>query len=1392
MKKIFLILMTFALFAWSVSCVKEAEQKKIEFNYNVVTPEDFSDKGVTEEVSIPIDIKTEYDFSKVPLKYKVETDKQATMRVGEEVINSGDIYELKSPELPLFYTGKEIGVHNIKVTFMNSVDNKIVRELKINYKEFGYTLEVVNAKKNVTQGENVDFSLKITPAEGAPKMDYFIVFKSYDTEKDPKLEKSTVTLNDQKIEFNKEYKIEDLSNVKITTNSFYAGTKELKYVIKNKTFAREETITQEVSQNTLTLSEGTQLSTSSAKTINEKITFIGKITKEPNLSNKIWYKTEITEGQADGLTTNDWTEVTLSKENAIENVSFLAKKEGTYKYKIIFKDEFGNEISKVFDVELKINKDFSIEVSEGKQNPHQGESVDFKLKVTPAEGAQQSEYFIIFKSYDSADPTLARDYVAFNGHKIEFDKEYKIENLANSRIKLNTFYSGDKKLKYVIKNDKMQKEGVIAQSVEKNSLVISENAQLSKSVSNIVNETIKFTGKIVKTPNFLNKVWYKTEILSGRFEGLTTNDWKEISLGIDGLVDGISTQLLKEDQYRYKISFKDEFGNETYKVFDLELKINKDFSIEVSEGKQNPQQGESVDFKLKVTPADNAQQSEYFIIFKSYDSDDPTLAKDYIAFNGQKIEFDKEYKIENLANSKIKLNTFYSGNKELNYIIKNAHKQKTGIITQNVERNSLVISENAQLSKKTSNIVNETIRFTGKIVKTPNYNNKIWYKTEIVSGAADGLSTNDWKETSLGIDGSVEGISTQLLKENQYRYKITFKDEFGNETYKVFDVELKINREFTTEITEGKQNPYQGEEVDFKLKIIPADNTPQMDYYIIFKSYDSDDPTLAKDYIAFNGQKIEFDKEYKIENLTNSRIKINTFYSGYKELRYIIKNAHKQKTGAITQNVERNRISYELNFNKEETNNINETLTLRGYITKNPKYNSKIWYKTWVSNGGVETTNNTYREYILPNDNSFSINVKTLSLGKHEYYIQLKDEFGNETTAKNYSIEVNNKNFVIDQILPDISNVYQGQDVPLSFSVNGEYDGDYKIKFISFDEQDIYLNKSVIKLNGANVPLNRLENIKGNKQNNTIVVNSFNYGVKKLIYEVYETSNEANKVRKEISINIKKAPISSNISVVDNNIYASKSFTIKGKVNHLSHTKRLKYRTKEEKKIWGVYVSSSNITPTMNNWTDITLNENDEFSLELQSSINGYYRYYIEFMDEFGNTSQEKIELNIKEPIIVEEAYILERGKWERHNITRGRINSMANLKLKVKTASSDILLTRAVTKETEKTYYYTDKNGVTHSLKIGIGVDDWDLGRNTYYDNGEIGKYFRIYKGIYTIFNSPSHNAAQRENAAANLKRIAKEDNPLFTLVIENTYRNYEINIPIKNIEDLYIDYKE
>ena len=740
-------------------------------------------------------------------------------------------------------------------------------------------------------------------------------------------------------------------------------------------------------------------------------------------------------------------------------------------------------------------------------------------------------------------------------------------------------------------------------------------------MSNVPNETIKFTGKVIKTPNYLNKVWYKTEILSGRFEGLTTNDWREISLGIDGLVDGISTQLLKEDQYRYKITFKDEFGNETYKVFDLELKTNKDFSVEVSEGKKNPHQGESVDFKLKVTPAEGAQQSGYFIIFKSYDSADPTLARDHVAFNGHKIEFDKEYKIENLANSRIKLNTFYSGDKELKYIIKNAKTQKEGVITQNVEKNSLVISENAQLSKSVSNIVNETIKFTGKIVKTPNYLNKVWYKTEILSGRFEGLTTNDWTEISLGVDGLVDGISTKLLKEDQYRYKITFKDEFGNETYKVFDLELKINKDFSIEVSGGKQNPNQGEDVYFKLKVTPAEGARQTGYFIIFKSYDNEDPTLARDYVAFNGHKIEFDKEYEIEDLANSRIYFNTFHSGNKQLKYVVKNAHVQKENVIAQNVQKNNLSYEINFDKTETNNVNETLTLRGYIKKSPKYSGKIWYKTWGSSG-VNTTNNTYREYNLSDNNAFSINVNTLAVGNHEYYIQFKDEFGNESVSKGFSLKVNNKNFTIEQTIPNISNVYQGQDVSLSFSINGGYEGDYKIKFLSFDEQDISLNKSKIILNGTNVSLNQIERINGNRRNNSIIVNSFNRGEKKLVYEVYEASNETNKVRKEVSINFKKAPISSNIWIDRADIYEGETFSLSGEVNVVS-TENLKYRTFAEKKSWGTYVSTNEIQQvTDNSWRDITLDKNNRFKLDFKSSKDGDYKLYIQFKDEFGNESE--------------------------------------------------------------------------------------------------------------------------------------------------------------------------
>ena len=1127
-----------------------------------------------------------------------------------------------------FRTLKE-GKYRYRVFFRDEFGNETNKtfdfEVKINR---GFSTEISGGKQSPYQGEVVDFKLKVTPDNGAPQMDYFITFKSFGN--DNNLEKDYVAFNGQKIIFDKEYKIDNLLDSKIRINSFYIGNKKLKYIITNKNVQKEGEITQNVNKNTLTVSESAQLSKNVSNTLNETIKFLGKVTKNPNHNNKIWYKTEIVSGTADGLTTTEWRETSLGIDNSVNDVTFKTLKEGKYRYRILFKDEFANETNKTFDFEVKINRGFSTEITGGKQSPYQGEVVDFKLKVTPDNGAPQMDYFITFKSFGN-DNNLEKDYVAFNGQKIIFDKEYKIDNLSDSRIRISSFYSGNKELKYITTNRHTQKEGAVIQNVQKNNITISENTQLSKNISNTFNETIKFIGKIIKNPNHNNKVWYKTEIVSGAADGLTTTNWRETSLGIDNSVNDVTFKTLKEGKYRYRVLFKDEFGNETNKTFDFEVKINRGFSTEIIGGKKNPYQGEAVDFKLKVIPDNGAPQMNYFITFKSFGNDN-NLEKDYVAFNGQKIIFDKEYRIINPLDSRIRISSFYSGRKELKYIITNRHVQKEGAVIQNVQKNNITISENAQLNKYISNTLNETIKFIGKIIKNPNHNNKIWYKTEIVSGAADGLTTTEWRETSLGVDNSINDITFRTLKEGKYRYRVLFKDEFGNETNKTFDFEVKINRGFSTEIIGGKKNPYQGEAVDFKLKVIPDNGAPQMNYFITFKSFGENDPQLQKDYVAFNGQKIVFDKEYRIDNLADSKIRINSFYTGNKILKYIITNKNIQKEETILQNVQKNSISYELNFNKTETNYLNENLNLRGLVTKSPKYNNKIWYRTWANSSGIETTNKIYREYNLLGDNSFSINVNTKLVGNHRYYIQFKDEFENESYPQEFYINVNNKNFVINQIVPDLSNIYQGQNVTIDFSIQGEYNGRYKIKFVSFDEQDVNLNKSKIIFNEKEMKLHQIEDAL--KSNNRLVISSFNKGIKKLVYEIYEVSNQANKVRKEVIVNFKQAPILVDVRLNSSRITEGDKFLISGNITHRSNTKNIKYRTKALKN----NSITNDITTTNNNWTNITLNRSNGFQLELNSINNGTYAYYIQFLDEFGNESEYKnIPLNIHPKLEIKE-----------------------------------------------------------------------------------------------------------------------------------------------------------
>lgn len=617
-------------------------------------------------------------------------------------------------------------------------------------------------------------------------------------------------------------------------------------------------------------------------------------------------------------------------------------------------------------------------------------------------------------------------------------------------------------------------------------------------------------------------------------------------------------------------------------------------------------------------------------------------------------------------------------------------------------------------------------------------------------------------------------------EKGEHNIKVTFFNSDNRQITK----EVKLNfKEFgyTLEVLNGKLNAYQGENVDFNLKITPKNGAPQMDYFIKFKSYDAQDPNLQKTVLTINGERIIFDKEYRIENLLDTKIRINSFYTGSKQLKYIIKNQTFEREESIQLNVSQVTMRAELNFDKVETNNTEGTLKLQGYVAKNIKYNGKLWYKTWISEGdptGIENTNNEYREYTLPDNNEFSINVRTTKKGVYVYFIQFKDEFGNESSTSQFTLTINDKTFSIEQITPDLSNIYQGQDVSLIFSVRGNYESArYKIKFISFDEQDIDLVKSSIKYNGTNIRMNELKDTQRNNENNTIIVNSFNFGEKRLVYEVYEVTNEENKVRKETIINFKKAPISSDIRVIDTYVYQNVDFTLKGKVNHMSRTKQIQYRTMAVYKEDATLVTNE-IPTTNNNWVNTTLDENNNFSLTLKATYRDIFTYIIQFKDEFGNiSSPQEVDIDVQEPIIVNELYFTPNN----------RLYLFVLLKSNFKFVDPNIRISHITVRfPNSETYIYRDNRGVSHSLRINFEPDwnDWDVGNLNEYKT--IDAIRRAQMRLNFSINETDKN--KRKSIRTELLRMAQQRYKGY-IEIQTNNGTYTRAVPFRQMEDLNYD---
>lgn len=255
---------------------------------------------------------------------------------------------------------------------------------------------------------------------------------------------------------------------------------------------------------------------------------------------------------------------------------------------------------------------------------------------------------------------------------------------------------------------------------------------------------------------------------------------------------------------------------------------------------------------------------------------------------------------------------------------------------------------------------------------------------------------------------------TLTNKENIFKYvgnvsgthdlTIVVSNDKGVTKEEKFTLEYAIS-EFTHTYTGGTADIYQSDETPYIMKIVPASGQPSTGYEIKFNSYNGN--------IKLNGVAAQTGQYYPLPNIDNFNVILATNQVGQGALSYSIKNSTVTKDYTIQQTIKARQIVIEsMNINSQAVTP-NSQMSLVGVVKKSPiTPNTSVSYKTWISSAsnnnmsGIQNTNNIYVPYSLTPTGSFSYNFNSIEAGTYTYNIQFKDEFGNESTVKSFTVDV--------------------------------------------------------------------------------------------------------------------------------------------------------------------------------------------------------------------------------------------------------------------------------------------------------------------------------------------------------------------------------------------------
>lgn len=569
----------------------------------------------------------------------------------------------------------------------------------------------------------------------------------------------------------------------------------------------------------------------------------------------------------------------------------------------------------------------------------------------------------------------------------------------------------------------------------------------------------------------------------------------------------INYKGLEQGLHTIKVIFENDKKVSITKIITLNF-VNYDFEYKITTAKKGEiYQAEEVLYNLEISNK-NINAGDYEIKFTSYDDADPNLEKSVITFNSQKVEINKWYKISNLSNSEITIKSFYSGEKNLSYSIKNKNIVRNLILQQTVNKRGIVVTT-SDVSKTNISKIGEQFKLKALLNKTPNkLSNKIYYKTWItISPEApdEGITTtnNEYKEYSLTDEGYFE-ILLEAKKGGIYKYNIQFKDEWGNESLTTTKNITVDNKDFNIKVTQNYNTNeiYQGKELVNLIKIEQLQNVTNENYHIRFISFEDKDVSLSKSKIIFKHNDINPAEEELVMNewkslseedlLKGFFIKLKSFYTGIKKVKFEIKNSVSTKQYEFEINVKPIEYSIELERDKYEIGITEKTIFFILTFRSNVKTNNKIEYKIteeifehyrWVEKRVLIEWKQVNTDEKLQEKYNKELRIEYPQGQNYvvrKLKIQVRDEYGN-SSEKIIEIKIKNDSQVeqalISKIVIDKSVFYNTKNQP-------EYQA--KVRFIDVRVKAKAMNK-VSFIIGEGEPIAYID-VTNNNSNMTSVI----------------------------------------------------------------------------------------------------------------------------------------------------------------------------------------------------------------------------------------------------------------------------------------------------------------